>query len=362
MFWFLLGTLGVGVLQWSHAQATGGLGGLIKVGEDHPLAERIMAEVPGIPVAPGLGHDGQIYYAIGLDLLGQEVPELMEPMEAVGYRYRRIGYPALASFFGILDGSSLLWGMVVVNAVSAGVAAAAAAAIASHFGRTYWVGLAVVLNPGVWLSALLSTADNLALAAGLVGLLALFKRRWRAAVAAFALAALTKEVALVFALGTAGYLLTRERPRSAASLFAGAASPLIAWTTFVQLRIGGLFETGANLGPPFEGIVQAASEWPAQSLQNNLLNGLVVTSAAAWIAVSRRCDRIWHWVIWPWMAVALLSARFVWIFGNNAIRVFAPLVVLVVIALVDAPASNPARSGRDRRWWHGVPETAPSGR
>jgi hypothetical protein len=335
-FWFVVGAFSISVLQFSQAQATGGIGGLIKVGADHPLAEAITSEVPGIPVAPGLGHDGQLYYAIGLDLTGNEIPAMMEPVESAAYRYRRIGYPALSSLFGLLDGSRLIWGMAVVNAASVGLAAAATAAIAQHFRRTPWAALAVVLNPGVWLSALLLTADNLALAVGLLAVLAFLKRQVGWATAALAVAVLTKEAALAFSLGLAGFAWWSTRDRKTAGwLIAGSVLPLAAWLTIVHAGIGNLLASGAALGLPFDGLVTAAGVWGDQSLQNNLFNGLTLAFMAvgAFGLFDRRL--LWRWLIWPWIVIALVSSRFVWIFGNNSVRVFAPMIVLTVLALTD---------------------------
>lgn len=83
---------------------------MLRVGIDHPIAEVIDDQLPGTPMIDGYGHDGKYFYAIGLDLTARWIPEQMDAKSA-SYRYRRIAYPTLSSFFGTLEGSHLLWGM-----------------------------------------------------------------------------------------------------------------------------------------------------------------------------------------------------------------------------------------------------------
>ena len=154
----------------SQSVAIGGPAGLLQVGEASDLRPLIELELGSVPLTPGRGHDGQVSYAIGLDLIGSEIPDLLDHG---AYRYRRILYPLIASGFGLLVGKALLFGMIAVTIVSAGIAAGAAAATFVAGGRSEWLTLVVVLNPGVWLSIRLLTPDMLALALMLVALLVL---------------------------------------------------------------------------------------------------------------------------------------------------------------------------------------------
>ena len=80
----------------------GGIEGLLQVGETSDVRPLIESQLGEVPLAPGSGHDGQIYYAIGLDLDGDEVGPLLDH---AAYRYRRILYPLVASGFGLFDGN-----------------------------------------------------------------------------------------------------------------------------------------------------------------------------------------------------------------------------------------------------------------
>lgn len=332
-FWFLLMFLAGSAMQYSQAQSMGGLGGLIGAGEDHSVRPYIEEALPDVPLAPNEGHDGQLFYSIGLDPLAREAPAFLAPDESVSYRYRRIGYPAAASLFGVLEGEPLVVALALLTSVSASVAAGAVALIARHFDRTPWVAVAVVLNPGVWLSLRLLTADNLALAAGLLAILALVKGRLVSTVALLAVAVLTKEVAALFAIGVAGFLWFRGRQRSGAFVLVGALAPLMAWLTYLQSQIGSALDGSGNVSLPLVGIIEAAPVWSDQRLRDNLWVALMVITLiiAAWSLV--RVSALWRWLIAPWLVMALMSSKLVWGAGNNAIRTLAPLIVLTLLGL-----------------------------
>ena len=63
--WAALGALTAGVLVWAQSGAVGGIEGLLQVGETSQLRPLIESELGQIPLAPGPGHDGQIFYGIG---------------------------------------------------------------------------------------------------------------------------------------------------------------------------------------------------------------------------------------------------------------------------------------------------------
>src|ERR671918_2290202 len=88
--WAALGAAIAGVMLLGQASAVGGLRGLLQVGETSHLRPIIEAELGQVPLGPGPGHDGQIFYGIGLDLDGDVVPALLDHG---AYRYRRVLYP-----------------------------------------------------------------------------------------------------------------------------------------------------------------------------------------------------------------------------------------------------------------------------
>jgi hypothetical protein len=319
----VIGAVASAILLWAQSEAVGGIEGLLQVGEISDVRPLIESQLGNIPLAPGPGHDGQIYYAIGLDLSGDQVGPLLDH---AGYRYRRILYPLFASGFGLLEGTALLIGMIVVTIVSTAVASGATAALAYRVGISEWAALAVLLNPGVWLSVRLLTSDTLALALMMLGLMALGSRLAVPA-ASFALSTLAKDVFVVTPIGLA---IGRDRRR----WILGGVSLLVllAWMTWLTVTFGDGFTGRGNVALPFVGIVDGSANWPNLDVEElvYLGFGLVIVAAGLVIGILKR-----SWLRWPirgWTGLALISSNWVWDFGNNAARAFAPLAVLVVLS------------------------------
>ena len=224
---------------------------MLQVGETSALRPLIEDQLGQIPLFDGPGHDGQIFYAIGLDLTGDEVGPLLDH---AAYRYRRILYPLLASLGGLLDGTALMYSMLVVNVIGFGAATAIVASMANRSGRSHFWGLAVLLNPGVWLSLQLMTSDVIALALMLVALSSVV---WIGTSASwFALSGLSKDVFLATPIP-----IGIERPRTHWLLAGVPAAMLLAWMTYLQLTLGDGFASRGNLTWPFGGMIEASTNW-----------------------------------------------------------------------------------------------------
>jgi hypothetical protein len=331
--WAAAGAIFALLLIWTQAMAVGGLTGLLQVGENSELRPVIEGQLGSLALAPDYGHDGQIFYAVALDLRGELVPDLLDH---AGFRYRRILFPLLSSGFGLLDGYALLYGMIAVVILSAGLATGATAWIAARRGLSELAALAVLLNPGVWLSVRLLTADILGLALMLAGLAAVLSSVRRSAIW-LALATAAKDT---FLTTPAGLSLGRDWRRWV--LFALSAATLVAvmlWTSFV---VGDGFALRGNLSLPISGILQASPNW--SSLKGGdlfyLVFALVSTFAGLIIGVLHK-----SWLRWPilgWSGLAILSSSWIWDYGNNAARAFAPIVVLLALSLAEPLRTGPA--------------------
>ncbi len=209
--WFLIGSITGIFLMWTQASAVGGWTGLLSVGEDSLLRPLISTELPDLVAVPNEGNDGQIYYAIALDLGGDSVPPLLNDPEL---RYQRIAYPFVASLGGLLRGYPLFWAMIGLSIVGLGLAAAGIEELRSLLGVGRWIHLGVVLNPGVWLSVRQLTPDMLGLGLCLAALPLALSKRWFPAVVILSVAALTKESLVLFAGGLALWLIIQRRWRS----------------------------------------------------------------------------------------------------------------------------------------------------
>ena len=321
--WFTLGAVAAALLLFAQSSAVGGVAGLLQVGESSSLRPLIEEQLGDIPLAPGPGHDGQIYYAIGLDMRGREVPELLDHG---AYRYRRILYSLTASLAGLLDGWQLLYGMVVVSVASTAVAAGSVAALAARSGRSDWLALVVLLNPGVWLSVRLLTGDMLALALMVVALFWLASRH-KLAITAFALSALSKDVYLTT---PAGLAVSRDRRRW--SVFLVPLSVMIVWMTWLTVTMGEGFTGRGNLTLPFLGIIEGTANWSNLDGEEWLYLIFALTSVAGGLVVGVVWKGWLRWSILAWAVLGVLSSNWVWDFGNNAARAFAPIVVLIALA------------------------------
>ena len=337
--WTVLGGIASALLLWAQTQAVEGTAGLLQVGETSALRPMIEEQLGEIPLAPGPGHDGQIYYAIGLDLDGDEVAPLLDHG---AYRYRRILFPLLASGFGALDGSALLIGMIVVTITAAAVATGATAAIATRLGRSDWIALAVILNPGVWLSVRLLTADTIALALMAVGLLAVTSNRPRSAIS-FAFSTLAKDVYLVTPSGLA---VAKDRKRWI--IVALPLAVLVAWMAWLTITMGEGFTGRGNLAWPFAGIVHGAANWANLRLDEWFYLGFAMLSVGTGLIFGLTRKSWMRWSILGWAVLGVISSNWVWNFGNNAARAFAPIAILVALAAGSQAAEPTVDVLRDR--------------
>ncbi len=201
--WFVIGVMAAIFLQLVQIRAIGGgLDGLLSAGQASPMRPFIEADLGAVTTVPDRGHDGQTVYLVARDPLARGAAA--DAMDHAGFRYRRILYPALAGLGGLLGPRATLVGLAALAALALGLASAATADLAIDRGVTDRVALAVVINPGLWLSVQLLTVDVLAVGLALSGL-ALWRRdRLSAAAIVLALAALAKDQMLLVALVTGG--------------------------------------------------------------------------------------------------------------------------------------------------------------
>lgn len=324
--WSAIGLVTALLLVWAQSRAVDGVAGMLQVGETSALRPVIEQQLGNVPLVAGPGHDGQIYYSIGLDLDGSQVGPLLDH---AGYRYRRILLPLLASLFGTIDGWGLLWGQVLVCVISMAVACGLAGALIHRSGRNELLTLAVVLNPGMWLSVQFLTADVLSVALMVGALYGLVFGRTRSGSALFSLSVLAKDVSLATPVPLGA-------KRGVRGLAAIPTVALLAWMIVLTVRFGNGFAPRGNLDWPLAGITAATSNWGAFDAREWLYLVFAIGSVCAGLVFSFR--RSWlRWPIAAWSALALISSNWVWDFGNNAARAFAPIVVLIALSFAHVP-------------------------
>ena len=189
-----LGWLGFALARWQ-IWAKGHLSLLIMAG--HVYTHR--AQLPrGLLLVPSAGYDGQFYYRLALDPANWHATAFGITMDQ-SYRYTRIGYPILAWIVSLGQPQLVPVVLVVLNLLAVAVMAVLGGMFARESGRHALWGLAFVAYFGLVVSVGRDTAEPVAEACMLGGLLACRRggtRMYLLAAALFAYGAITRETIL----------------------------------------------------------------------------------------------------------------------------------------------------------------------
>ena len=189
-----LGWLGFALARWQ-IWAKGHLSLFIMAG--HVYTHR--AQLPrGLLLVPSAGYDGQFYYRLALDPANWHATAFGITMDQ-SYRYTRIGYPILAWIVSLGQPQLVPVVLVVLNLLAVAVMAVLGGMFARESGRHALWGLAFVAYFGLVVSVGRDTAEPVAEACMLGGLLACRRggtRMYLLAAALFAYGAITRETIL----------------------------------------------------------------------------------------------------------------------------------------------------------------------
>ena len=200
---------------------------LILAGRAGPSAEVIREDFGDRFEIRGEGYDGQQTYAIARDFPDLEAAE--SALDTPRYRLMRIVEPALAA--PAPHGTPLVLALLLWGLVGLGVLCGAVADLAGRHGRSPSVGYLAAV-PAI-APALTLTVEPLAFGLAFAGIALADRRRMGAASACMVAAALTRETALVVALGAGFGLLLRGRWRDAALLTLPAAASVGGWYLYL---------------------------------------------------------------------------------------------------------------------------------
>ncbi len=189
-----LGWLGFALARWQ-IWAKGHLSLFIMAG--HVYTHR--AQLPqGLRLVPSAGYDGQFYYRLALDPFNWHATAFGITMDQ-SYRYTRVGYPLVAWILSLGQHQLVPVVLVVVNLFGVAAMAMLGGAFARQSGRHALWGLAFALYFGLVISVGRDTAEPLAEACMLGGLLACRRgtgRMYLLATALFTYGAITRETIL----------------------------------------------------------------------------------------------------------------------------------------------------------------------
>ncbi len=248
--------------------AQGSIGRFILVGQHFATP----AQLPrGIPVAPAYGYDGQFFYRLALDPLNFRLTAYGITMDRP-YRFMRIGYPAVTWLVSLGQHTVVPIVLVAVNIAAVGAMGWLGGVFARQAGRHALAGLLVPAYFGLITSLARDTAEPLAAACLLGGLLAVRARRPVLAALLLAYGALTREtvmaaVAAIAAVRVFGVLAGRRQALPGRDDLPWLVPTLAftAWQVVVRAVTGSstvLADSGRNAGTPFLG--------PFEALKSNL--------------------------------------------------------------------------------------------
>ncbi len=354
----LLGMLGYVLTRlerWSH----GRIGDWILVGSRFATSGQVPA---GVGVRQNsYGYDGQFYYRLALDPANLHQTAYGITLDAP-YRLMRIGYPVITWLASLGQGSFVPTMLVVVNvaAVAAlGVLGGAFARLGGH--HALW-GLLLPCYFGLLTSVGRDTAEPVACAFLLGGLLALRRRRPVLAGALLAVGALTRETVMVAAAAIAlvrvvGWLrLRRVRlgREDVAWLLPGVV--FVAWEVVVKAVTGTIpldADDGRNAGTPFIAVYDAIRtnvanlSWSQFTWTDIWLLEFSVLAAVAFLALaSLRWSRVPSYervALVGFLIEICVVSPFTWDSLNADLRSFVEVYLLAVMVLLGVPRARYVR-------------------
>jgi hypothetical protein len=219
---------------------------------------------PGMPMAKTYGYDGQFFYRLAVNPLNFRTSAYGITMDRP-YRFMRIGYPAITWLVSAGQHSLVPVMLVAVNIAAIAAMGWLGARFALDGGRHALAGLLLPGYFGILTSLSRDTAEPLAAACLLAGLLAVRARRPVLAAFFLAYGALTRETVMVAVAAIAivrviGMLRGRVRPGRDDLAWVVPAAAFAAWEAVVRLATGTiplLADGGRNAGTPFIAPVQA---------------------------------------------------------------------------------------------------------
>jgi hypothetical protein len=287
---------------------------------------------PSLGAQSPVGYDGQFYFALAAD----PVHARYYMPGSAGYVYSRVFYPATSRAVSLGSADAIPYAMLVINLLAIGVGTLAVALWLRARGAPAWPAALFGLYPGMIFCAFRDLTEPLAFALAAFAVLVFDERRTGRLVGSgvlFALAALTRETVVPFALAAAAALAVADKGggriwrsphtwRRSLLFVAGTCGPLLVWRQLVAAYLHAPTQEtgGAGWAIPFHGI---GSYWPFD--------------AQHWLIVLT--------VIVPTLAVAV-GALFLFRRAQVAAALLLANVLLYVVFLPDSVDVDYGAAGR----------------
>lgn len=215
-------------------------------------------------VEAGTRYDGLYYYTIATDPFARGVEHSL--VDAPAYRYGHVAHGWMAGVLSLGSEGALPFALIVLGIVGMVVAAYAGSRLAILLGLTPWLGLAVVVNPGLIYALTVDTPETTGVAVMALALIAWFKGRVWMAAALLVLLCLIKEAFVFVPLGLGVWELAEASRRSRdkeldreltfrIGVLALGPLSLLAWFVYLHSTLGvwPFMEGPANLAAPIVG-------------------------------------------------------------------------------------------------------------
>jgi len=299
------------------------------------------------------GFDGQFFYRIAVSPLTSRRSVAGVRFDLPALRNARWLYGSMAWTVSGGDRDVVPWALIALNLAAAAVAGGLSGALARDSGRHALWGLLLALYPGFAYSLSLDTSELVAATFLLAALLALRRRRWALAAATLTLAVLTRDTAVVVAVGVVvapvwARLRSRTEARHLGPFLAGAVPIAIfgLWQLLQRARFGAWPLTSSgdnNLAAPFRGLAHelGRSLPPTSGAQIfRLLSIVVLMSVAVGAAFTLRrsgaplAEKL-AWV--PAVLVVVLLNAYLWSGATAFMRAGTEAYLLSALILLGGP-------------------------
>jgi hypothetical protein len=289
--------------------------------------------------------DAPSFLAVARDPFGSGHGFPGDPLaQGVAYRYGRVLLPFVAWMLALGRSARVPWTLAAVYVASVTAWIAVSAEHLRRSGRQPRLAWWILLCPfaSLWLFAAPTVVAE-PMAGALVLLAYLYDRdgRRRGSSVAAAAAMLTRETMAIAFLPLV-WRAWREEGRRGVMRWMLTGLPYAAWTVWVRVRVGNFpfLDPASNrrdaLAPPFVGWWQTLH----RPLQNGQEYGLIVGGLTLCIAgfVAVRCRGGYRPLVWAAVCSTALVTCYgwsVWEFPSEAMRVMAPVHVMLLIAALD---------------------------
>ena len=180
-----------------------------------------------------MGYDGQFVYQIAKDPLNAS-----QYLDVPAYRYQRILYPIIVYILSFGNDAIVPWLLILVNVFSLVLGTLATEKILSKYGHSRWYAIAYGAFAGLILSLRLNLTEPLAFALVQWGVLYFDRGKIWKSLPFFALAALTRELTLLFAAASVMTLWTSKQYRIGILWGFGALFPFVVWQVYLKMWLG----------------------------------------------------------------------------------------------------------------------------